>query len=72
MISLHTMEVLKIQEEYDNFMANHFEATQKHVTEPFEKIEEKVKTILNPKHKKTGEIINLDEYKKKTWKPKIA
>lgn len=62
----------KDQEEYDNFMANHFEATQHHVTEPFEKIEEKVKTILNPESTKTGEIINLDEYKKKTWKPKIV
>lgn len=62
----------KDQEEYDNFMANHFEETQRHVTEPFEKIEEKVKTILNPESTKTGEIINLDEYKKKTWKPKIV
>ena len=53
-------------------MANHFEETQRHVTEPFEKIEEKVKTILNPESTKKGEIINLDEYKKKTWKPKIV
>ena len=62
----------KDQEEYDNFMENHFENTQHHVTEPFIKIEEKVRTILNPESKDTGEIINLDEYKKKSWKPKIV
>jgi hypothetical protein len=62
----------KDQEEYDNFMEEHFESTQFHVTEPFDKIEEKVRTILNPESKDTGEIINLDEYKKKSWKPKIV
>jgi len=62
----------KDQEEYDNFMENHFENTQHHVTEPFIKIEEKVRTILNPESKDTGEIINLDEYKKKSWKPKMV
>ena len=62
----------KDQEEYDNFMENHFENTQHHVTEPFIKIQEKVRTILNPESKDTGEIINLDEYKKKSWKPKIV
>jgi hypothetical protein len=62
----------KDQEEYDNFMANHFENTQHHVTEPFDTIENKVRTILNPESKDTGEIINLDEYKKKSWKPKIV
>ena len=49
-----------------------FENTQHHVTEPFETIENKVRTILNPESKDTGEIINLDEYKKKSWKPKIV
>ena len=62
----------KDEEEYDNFMDQHFESTQMHVTEPFIKIEEKVKTILNPESKETGEIINLEEFKKKSWKPKIV
>ena len=62
----------KDQEEYDNFMANHFDETQKHVTEPFETIEKKVRTILDPSTKDTGELINLEEYKKKSWKPKIV
>ena len=62
----------KDAEEYDIFMEEHFDNTQLAVTEPFRKIEEKVKTILNPEAKETGEIINLDEYKKKPWKPKIV
>ena len=62
----------KDQEEYDDFMANHFENTQHHVTEPFETIANKVRTILDPESRDTGEIINLDEYKKKAWKPKIV
>jgi hypothetical protein len=62
----------KDAEEYDIFMEEHFENTQIAVTEPFMKIEEKVKTILNPEAKETGEIINLEEYKKKPWKPKIV
>lgn len=62
----------KDAEEYDIFMEEHFENTQLAVTEPFIKIEEKVKTILNPEAKETGEIINLEEYKKKPWKPKIV
>tara|TARA_Y100001937_G_C7102704_1_gene323340 strand:- start:688 stop:1425 length:738 start_codon:yes stop_codon:yes gene_type:complete len=62
----------KDQEEYDRFMDEHYDNTQIAVTDPFVKIEEKVKTILNPGTKETGEIINLDEFKKKTWKPKIV
>lgn len=62
----------KDQDEYNIFMSDHFENTQIAVTEPFMKIEEKVKSILKPGSKDTGEIINLEEYKKKPWKPKIV
>lgn len=58
------------EEEYQNYIDNHFEEVQQVVTQPLIELEEKIRQILDRKEK--GELIDLETVKKKKWKPKIV
>ena len=60
------------EEEYNHYIENHFEKVQQAVTEPLEELDSKLREAMLGGASTTGEIIDLEEFKKKkTWKPKI-
>lgn len=59
------------EEEYNHYIENHFEKVQQAVTEPLQELDSKLKEAMLAGASTTGEIIDLEEFKKKTWKPKI-
>jgi hypothetical protein len=59
------------EEEYNHYIENHFEKVQEAVTEPLQELESKLREAMLGGASTTGEIIDLEDFKKKTWKPKI-
>lgn len=59
------------EEEYNHYMENHFEKVHLAVTEPLEELEKKLREAMLGGASTTGEIIDLEEFKKKSWKPKL-
>lgn len=59
------------EDEYNHYIENHFEKVQQAVTEPLMELESKLREAMLGGASTTGEIIDLEEFKKKTWKPKI-
>lgn len=59
------------EDEYNHYIENHFEKVQEAVTQPLEELENKLREAMLGGATVTGEIIDLEEFKKKTWKPKL-
>jgi len=59
------------EEEYNHYIENHFEKVQQAVSEPLEELEKKLKEAMLGGASTTGELIDLEEFKKKSWKPKL-
>jgi adenylosuccinate synthase len=60
------------EDEYNHYIENHFEKVQQAVREPLEELETKLREAMLGGASTTGEIIDLEEFKKKkTWKPKL-
>ena len=61
----------KDEDEYNHYLDNHFEKVQEAVKQPFEELETKLRAAMTDGNKTAGEVIDLEEFKKKKWKPKL-
>jgi len=61
----------KDEDEYNHYLDNHFEKVQEAVKQPFEELETKLRAAMTDGSKTAGEVIDLEEFKKKKWKPKL-
>ncbi len=59
------------EEEYNRYLEEHFEKVQQAMKEPFLELDSKLRSAILGDQKSTGDVIDLDEFKKKTWKPKL-
>lgn len=61
----------KDETEYNHYLENHFEKVQEAVTQPLEELETKLRQAMSDNDKSAGEVIDLEDFKKKKWKPKL-
>ena len=59
------------EEEYNHYLENHFENVQEAVKQPLKELEEKLRAAMTKGDKSAGEVIDLEEFKKKKWTPKL-
>ena len=61
----------KDEDEYNHYLENHFEKVQEAVRQPLEELEIKLRAAMTDGDKTAGEVIDLEEFKSKKWKPKL-
>ncbi len=62
----------KSEEEFNNYIDNHFEPVQEAMSRPLSELETRLRDAMSSTDQTAGEIIDLEEFKsKKAWKPTL-
>lgn len=59
------------EEEYNRYLEEHFEKVQSAMKEPFTELETKLREAILGEDNTSGDIVDLAEFKKNKWKPKL-